>query len=44
LGDDARAVSGLPLNFGKTGTAHRNVIGEMLQQYAPFQELIKPRG
>ena len=44
LGDDARAVSFLPPGFGTTGTAHRNVIGEMLQHYAPFQELIKPRG
>jgi len=44
LGDDARAVSLLPPGFGTTGTAHRHVIGEMLQHYAPFQELIKPRG
>ena len=43
LGDDARAVSLLPPGFGTTGTAHRNVIGEMLQHYAPFLELIKPR-
>ena len=44
LGDDARAVSLLPPGFGTTGTAHRNVVGEMLQHYAPFLEMIKPRG
>jgi len=44
LGDDARAVSLLPPNFGTTGTAHRSVLGEMLQHYAPFLELVKPRG
>jgi len=43
LADDARAVSLLPPNFGTTGTAHRNVVGEMLQHYAPFLELIKPQ-
>jgi len=44
LGDDTRAVSLLPPNFGTTGTAHRNMVGEMLQHYAPFLELIKPQG
>jgi len=44
LGNDARAVSSLPLNFGTTGTVHRSVIGDMLQHYAPFLKLIKPRG
>ncbi|MEO7520899.1 MAG: hypothetical protein ABIW79_03685, partial [Gemmatimonas sp.] len=44
LGDDGRAVSLLPPGFGTTGTAHRSVLGEMLQHYAPFQDLIKPRG
>ena len=44
LGDPARAVSLLPPRFGTTGRGHFHVIGEMLQDYAPFQDLIKPRG
>ena len=45
LGDKARAVSLIDgWVFRDVTEAHYDLLGELLRDYAPFQELIKPRG
>jgi hypothetical protein len=44
LGDKARAVSLLDFKYVNDLAYHYHLIGELLRDYPPFQDFIRPRG